>query len=75
MFESGVKLFESDIKPASGQVYCKISVLYTDEKNVECCKEIPMAEFVRVRADNKTNCKGLWENLAVCMGVADILYV
>ena len=42
----------------------------TDEEKVDCSREKPMTEIVRIRADNPPNCIGVAETRAVCMVVA-----
>ena len=49
LFNLVVNLFGLDVKPALGQVDQKNIVVYTDEEKVDCHKEKPMTEFVRVR--------------------------
>ena len=77
IFESGVKLFDldvklfgSDINPASGKVDQTFFVVYTNEEKFDCCKEMPMMEFVCIRAETKPDCTGVRETPDVCMGVA-----
>ena len=43
----------------------------TDEEEVDCRREKPMKKIVRIRAENPSDCTGVAETLAVCMGVAE----
>ena len=43
-----------------------------NEEKVDCCRDNPMAEIVRVRVETPPDCPGLSETPAVCMGVAEM---
>ena len=74
LFDLGVKSFGSDIKPASGQIYRKVFVVYTDEENVDFRKERPMTSFMRIIAETHPGCNrtGVGETTAVCMRVVEM---
>ena len=59
LFDSGLKLSGLDVKPSSRQVDQTFFLVYTDEEKVDFRKEKPMTEFLRVVAENQTDCTGV----------------
>ena len=70
MFDFGVIILGSDVKPALGQVYQTFYVVFIDEEKYNYCREKLMTAFIRVRAETHTDCTGVAETPAVFMGVA-----
>ena len=59
LFDLGVKLFGLDVNMVSGQIYRKIFVVYTDEEKVYCRRQMPMTEFMHIRAETPPICTGV----------------